>query len=166
MTHFEKYKKLIQKEAWINAKKWNVDYEEMEAEGFMIYCEALKTWNPKKGNFATHLYFSLMNLNTFGKEQYKQEHIKNEIKINPIIQPRYDFGWLDELKKELSDPAYQLLLWILSYEWWGKLQRKRKLPTLPQSMKHFNLTKFKMKIYWDELKEVWRKKEQDFSEIL
>lgn len=159
MTHFEKYKKLIQRQAWKYAKKWKVEYEEMEAEGFLIYCQALQSWDSKKASFITHLYFELMRLNIFGKNLYLEDHVKDNIEFNPVVLPRYDLGWLNDLKKELSDPAYNLLLWILSYEWWNKMRRNRKLPTIPQSAEYFNSTPFKMKKYWDELKEVWRKKE-------
>ena len=165
MTHFEQYKKLIQKEAWKYAKKWNVDYDEMESEGFFIYCKALKTWKPDKGSFATHLYFELMNLNRFGKEMYQQEHIRDNLDTKFTIDDiHYNTDWIDELKKELSDPAYKLLLWILSYEWYGtNKERNRKVPTVNQSAKYFNSTPFKIKKYWEELKNIWQKKEQDFS---
>ncbi len=163
MTHFEKYQKLIQKQAWKYSKKWNVEYDEMEAEGYMIYCQALKSWNPDKGSFTTHLYFALMNLNTFGREMYQQDHIRDNLDEGSVTDINYNPDLLDELKKELSDPAYNLLLWILSYEWYGNQKRNRKVPTLNQSAIHFNSTPFKIKKYWEELKNVWRKKEQDFS---
>ena len=168
MTHFEKYQKLIQKQAWKYAKKWGVDYDDMVSEGYLIYCQTLKSWKPEKGSFTTHLYFALMNLNTYGKDMYRQEHVRDN--LNPldfiINDVHYDSDWLNEFKKELSVPAYNLLLWILSYEWHGKMKKIKKLPTISQSAKHFNSTSFKIKKYWEELKEVWRKKENYFSETL
>lgn len=167
MTHFEKYQKLIQKQAWKYAKKWKIEYEEMEAEGYAIYCKALHSWDPTKASFITHLYFELMNLNTFGREMWMQEHICDNEKLPTSSEDvHHNPDWLEEFKKELSEPAYDLLVWILSYEWWGKMKRNRKLPTLPQSARYFNSTEFKMKKYWNEIKQVWQRKEKDFTGTL
>jgi len=57
--HYEKYKALIFKEAWRKALLSNRDFQDLVAEGNLAYVEALKTWDPDKGAFSTHLTWKM-----------------------------------------------------------------------------------------------------------
>ena len=53
---FEKYVDLIRNRAWEYHEKTGVDYEELESQGFLIYCECLERYDISKSGFSTYLY--------------------------------------------------------------------------------------------------------------
>ena len=79
---FEAYVMMIRKMAHKFARKLNVPYEEMEAQGYLIYSECLKSFDISKGTtFSTHLFTNLKRLNdsTESKlERYYREKILEE----------------------------------------------------------------------------------------
>lgn len=53
---FKQYRNMIRQKAWYYAKNYKMDFDECEAEGNLIFCEAWQTFNPELGyQFSTHL---------------------------------------------------------------------------------------------------------------
>jgi hypothetical protein len=65
MTHteiFTQHQNMIRKFARNAANRWGVEYEELEAQGHMIFVEALQTYDPSRSKFGTYLWGRLMGL--------------------------------------------------------------------------------------------------------
>ena len=165
MNVFEKYVNMIRKKAHGVSQKYKVPYDEMESQGFLIYCECLKRYDVSKANFGTFLYIQLNRLADFAKTYRRQQGVliqdyyasANETsdyeskipaqEINPTFQQL-----LEEAKSNLSHGAYNLLLWIVSREWERKNKRT---PTVSMAVKYFNSKKEIIESLWKEIGVFW-----------
>lgn len=158
---FEQYVNLIRKSAHFYAKKWNVDYKEVEAQAFFIYCESLKKYDVTRGSFSTHLTWQLRTLNGFCSDyKYKKNLLIDDCiktddpKLNPIdILPARNenitlFEMLQYSKEYLSTEAYKLLAWILGRTWEKKGRLK---PSISLVMDTFHYTKKQATSFWNEI---------------
>lgn len=169
-TQFEKYVNLIRKRAHEYSEKYNIDYSEMESQGFLIYCECLEKYDADKAKFCTYLYIQLNRLNDYAKTYNRQrgdliqDYFKNQIQDQEensdaeqeIISRNYDspqvFDFLKEAEKELSEDAFRLLVWIIKREW---EEKNRRTPTISMATKHFNRTRQKIEEIWEECRLFW-----------
>jgi hypothetical protein len=165
-TQFEKYVDLIRKRAHEYSEKYNIDYSEMESQGFLIYCECLEKYDPDKAKFTTYLYIQLNRLNDFAKTYKRQKGLYLQDYFNPehevedyeerMISKDYNspqiIDFLTEAKKELSEEAFKLIVWIVKREWEGK---NRRIPTISMAMKYFNKTRQKIQELWNECGNFW-----------
>ena len=177
---FNKYVNLIKNRAWQCFKKTNIDYEDLEAQGFLIYCECLQKYDVSKSNFCTYLYIQLNKLYDFAKTVKRQKgllindfennklgslSIYNEIAItqndnvklkeNIIISPNETISQeklLEFGKEQLSDFAYRILEWLISRIWEG---RYKKTPTIKMASIYFNQSIDIISKYWEECKNFW-----------
>ena len=164
---FEKYANLIRKRAHEYSEKLNIDYEEMEAQGFLIYCRCLEEYDASRAGFCTYLYTQLNRLGDFARTYIRQKGVliqdyysegnpddKKDYEQNLVareLSPEVE-DFLVEAKSELSDEAYQLLVWIIKREWEHKNKRT---PTISMAVKHFNHTRQVIEGAWEECKNFW-----------
>ena len=164
---FEQYVNLIRKSAHFYANKWNIDYEQQEAQGFLIYCQCLENYDVEKSKFSTHLSWELKRLNDFSKtylrqqgnliEDYFAQPTDPDLSVVDII-PAYDENpTLADLLKEalnnLSSEAYVMFKWILSRSW----EQKGKLkPSITLAMNTFHLSREQTTILWNEIGNFYR----------
>ena len=160
-TEFEKYVNCIRKSAHYYADKYKMDYEDLEAEGFKIYLEALESYQPEKSSFITHLTWELKRLNYYcvkeklhsqplqSIEDCKQvERISDSRMDNPTLE-----NILDSAKKSLSRTAYIILDWILGRSW----ERKNVLkPTINLAVQNFGMKREQVIPYWNEIKSFYQ----------
>jgi hypothetical protein len=66
-TAFRQSRAYIRKRAWQVARATGIDFEELEAQANLIFCEACESYRPTKGTFATHLRHQLMRLYHFSQ---------------------------------------------------------------------------------------------------
>lgn len=167
-TQFEKYVDLIRKRAHEYSEKYNIDYSEMESQGFLIYCECLEKYDPEKAKFTTYLYIQLNRLNDFAKTYKRQEGFYLQDYFNPdysqdiedyeerMISRNYDLpkimDFLKEAKQELSEDAFKLIVWIIKREW---EEKNRRTPTISMATKHFNRSRQKIEEIWEECRNFW-----------
>lgn len=157
---FEKYCKMIQKKACEVSKKTGVDYKELEAQGYYLYCEALETWDCNKSSFSTYLYYNLLQLDSYiekdigysrgRKTEYISELDKYNLektKENPELR-----NILELAKKILSSKSYNIIKWILNRVWETESIHK---PTISACCRYFNLTRKEVEISWNEIKNFW-----------
>lgn len=170
MTDFEKYVNLIRQRAHEYADKFDVDYSEMESQGFLIYCECLEKFDVNKSSFSTYLYIQLGRLGDFAKTYKRQQgfliqdyyantldyEIDNDYELlieqqkeNPSLRLL-----LEDAKNILSDNAFVLLKWILGRTWERKYRTK---PTLAMATSRFNVPKQVISRAWNECKDYWNK---------
>ncbi len=132
--NYKQYKNLIRSQAWVVAKKYNYDFEELLSEGNLIFVEARKKYNSNKGKFSTYLYIDLnYRLNDYIKkhdkdsvsiEDYLEEDKLDVNKIKTIMENRiYSnhmkkveaiISFYDDAMNELSDNALQILDCIIT----------------------------------------------------
>jgi len=56
---FKRFVNMIRSRAWKYAKAYGMDYDDVEAEGFTIYCICLEKFNGKLASFSTYLFNNL-----------------------------------------------------------------------------------------------------------
>lgn len=158
---FDKYVNMIKKRAHDYSSKYSIDYSEMESQGFLIYCECLNNFDASKSSFSTYLYTQLSRLNDFAltyrrqKGVLIQDYFEENENFEQIIEARESINFddfLDDAKKELSENAYNLLLWILNREWEKKYKTK---PSILQAMQFFKMTRRKIEKIWEECRMFW-----------
>ena len=164
-TLFDKYANLIRKRAWEYHKKTGIDYEELESQGFLIYCECLEKYDISKSGFSTYLYIQLNRLGDFAKTYNRQQGFliqdyysnpneekdyEQELQARDMLPTVKDF--LLEAKQTLSRNAYLLLEWMIGREWEGKNKRT---PTVVMAVKYFNVSKQAIERAWEEIGTFW-----------
>ena len=153
---FDDYVSMIRKKAHDYSKAYNVDYEEVEAEGFAIYCECVKSHNPSKGSFSTYLwselrrlrYFCIKYVNDMGGEL-------SEEAIDYIESPYNNVTFKDILEDasyHLSERAMEMFKWILERKWERKGVR---LPSPHRAELELGFSRGEAKAVWNEIKEYW-----------
>lgn len=158
---FERYVNLIRKSAHFYAKKWNVDYEEIESQGFLIYCQCLKDYDISQSKFSTHLTWELKRLNDYCKTYLRQQgkfiedYFKTddpELSPTDIIPAKAENASLSEILeyavKYLSSDAYKLLDWILGRTW---EQKGRLKPSITLAMNTFHYSRGQATSLWNEV---------------
>lgn len=167
-TLFDRYANLIRKRAHEYSSKYGIDYEELEAQGFLIYCECLQKYDLSKATFCTYLYIQLNRLGDFAKtykrqqgvliqdyysnpNEEKEKNYEQELQARDMLPAVKDF--LKEAKEVLSSSAYELLVWIVGREWEGKNKRT---PTISKAVKYFNTTKQAIEKAWGECRTFWQ----------
>ena len=166
MNLFEKYTKIIYKRAHEFSKAYNIPYEEMQSQGYLIYCECLKNYEVGKASFSTYLYIQLGRLRDFAKtycrqqgyliqDYYKDYYGENEDyeqKIPAFTITSTTKELLEDARTEMSYNAFLLLKWIVSYQW---SEEGKKKPTISQAVCYFNLSRKTVENAWNEIKNFW-----------
>lgn len=168
-TLFDKYANLIRKRAHEYSTKYGIDYDEMESQGFLIYCECLEKYDISKAKFCTYLYIQLNRLGDYAKTYKRQQGVciqdyystndceadeNNYEEMLPALNDSPAVAdFLKEANEVLSSSAYELLVWIVGREWEGKNKRT---PTISKAVKYFNTTKQAIEKAWEECRTFWQ----------
>lgn len=70
---FNKYQNLIRKQAHKISQKWGMEYEEVEAQGFLIFVEVVKEYDSTKAAFSTFLFHQLKALDYYCLKENKKK---------------------------------------------------------------------------------------------
>ena len=162
---FDKYVNLIRSKAWYYAKKYHIDYEEVVAQGYLIYCQCLQDFDVSKSGFSTHLYIELNRLKDFCYTYNRQKGIllddETDEQNNSISEKTMTSNYetvsqesiLEFAKNNLSLDAYSLFSWIISRAWENFHKTK---PAFTDMKKHFNDWKnSRLKNAYEEIKYFW-----------
>lgn len=166
-TLFDKYANLIRKRAHEYSTKYGIDYDEMESQGFLIYCECLEKYDISKAKFCTYLYIRLNRLGDYAKTYRRQQGVliqdyysnlneekekdyEQELQARDMLPAVKDF--LLEAKQTLSRNAYLLLEWMIGRKWEGK---NKPTPTVAMAVKYFNVSKQAIERAWEEIGTFW-----------
>ena len=164
---FEQYVNLIRKSAHFYASKYQIDYEEVEAQGLLIYCQCLKDYKVGQSSFSTHLSWELKRLNDFCKTYLRQQgdliedyyFNSDDRNLSPIdiIPARNENPTLLELLEiglqYLSSEAYKLFNWILGRTW---EQKGRLRPSITLAMNTFHYSREQATSLWNEIGNFYR----------
>jgi hypothetical protein len=109
---FEKHQNQIRSRAHHYSRKYNLEYEELEAQGYLIFCEAVERFDDTKAGFSTFLHHRLRTLNDFCLKQkgYISDNIDDHYNI---AAPEVDRDVFYQAVENLSEPAQELVSMIL-----------------------------------------------------
>lgn len=154
---FEKFAKMIDKKAWDVSKKTGVDFEELQAQGALIYCKTLEKYDVSKSSFSTILYISLNQLYEYSyyyrdrkRDKTLTEKVEKSIEsidINPSLK---DF--LELAKEKLTGDSYRLIEWLVNRTW--EFQGRIK-PCITMAMRNFGWDREYAKVVWADCKRFW-----------
>ena len=166
--NFLQYQNMIQKLAHKVSRLYQVEYEDMEAQGYLIYCECLQNYEITKASFSTYLYINLVGrLKSYALTVSRQKGIALYDLLNDDISDLDEDTsallsteddnvtqqeLLDEAKKCLSHDSYIILKWIISRTWERKGKHK---PSINTVVELFGWNRIKVKKCWDECKNFW-----------
>lgn len=161
MDMFDKYVRLIRKTAGNYARFYKLPYEDVEAQGFLIYCETLEKYDISSGvQFITFLYVRLKSLGDYCKAEIKRKGFE-------IYGAEYDLepdekteslkvkDFLAVAKDMLTIEAYDVLNWLVSFEWNDDNKVYSCKPTIARVMKKFHYSRQKSIRLWNEIKTFW-----------
>jgi len=158
-TSFEKFTNMIDKKAWEVSKSTGVEFEELQAQGALIYLYCLNKFDVSKASFSTFLCLSLNRLYEFAyyfrdrnRDDTLSEIAENSLesrKNNPTLKEV-----LEAAKETLTEDGYRLIDWILNRSW--DFQGKNK-PCLAMAMRNFGWNRDYSKSVWNECKIWWNK---------
>lgn len=158
---FENYKKLIQKRAWFYSKKYKVPYKEVEAQGFLIYCQSVKKYDFTKSTFCTFLYSELSRLSGYCRTYIRISGVlldekfgKNaEYKIKSKNSAVTCEQLLEDASLELSEQALDCLKYIVKREW--EFTSVKKKFSVQMVMNYFGWCRKKANRVFAEIKNYW-----------
>ena len=159
---FERFTKMIDKKAWEVSKKTGIDFEELQAQGALIYCKTLENYDVSKSSFSTILYIALNGLYEYaiyykgGNKKHKKGYAELSEKVEKSLVSMNASPSISDLlslaKEKLSEDSYKLIEWMInrSWEFQGRLK-----PCMTMVMKKFNWDRNYSKVVWNECKDFW-----------
>lgn len=148
---------MIDKKAWEVSKKTGVEFEELQAQGALIYMYILNKYDISKSSFSTYLYLGLNRLYEFAyyyrdrnRDGTLSETVEKSIEameINPSLKE-----FLDLAKEKLSGDSYRLIEWLVNRTW--EFQGRVK-PCVSMVMRNFGWDREYTKNVWAECKNFW-----------
>ena len=167
---FEKYVNLIRNISWKISQKYKIEYEDIEAQGFLIYCMILDSYDITKAGFSTYLYIQLNGrLNDYAEKlngiQKKERGVvleldEDEYKTDPFLvsveSKPYDLNndeLIEKAKNNLDADSFNVFNYIISFEW---LKENRRKPTITDIMRKFNIKRDYANILWDNCCNFWQ----------
>ena len=160
MDMFDKYVRLIRKTAGDYAKVYKLPYEDVEAQAFLIYCETLEKYDVSKGvQFITYLYLCLKSLGDYCKAELKRKGSEGvsvfDVEVDEKTENLQVKDFLAVASKMLSIEAYDVLQWLVSFEWNDENNVYSCKPTIARVMKKFHYSRQKSIRLWNEIKAFW-----------
>jgi DNA-directed RNA polymerase specialized sigma subunit len=178
-AEFDSYVNMIRMFAWKYAKKYHMDYEDVEAQGFFIYSMAVSKYHKGIASFSTYLYINLNGrLRDYCKSittkkaldiaigdvvvsaisgQTAQINAKRHIDFDDIFIARENGLTKEQLLSYaeccLSINAYKVLEYLLHDSLLGFKSKTN--PSLNLLSKKLNIDLLALKLAWQELIDFW-----------
>ena len=167
---FDKYVNLIRKISWKISQKYKIEYEDIEAQAFLIYCMILDSYDFSKAGFLTYLYIQLSGRLVDYAEKLKDvskkergivlELDEDEYKADPFLvsveSKSYDLNndeIIEKAEKNLDADSLDVFKFIISFEW---LKENRRKPTITDIMRKFNIKRDYANILWNNCCNFWQ----------
>ena len=158
---FDKWVNMCRSAAWNYAKKYGIEYDDLEAQAFMVYVDAIPRWQPKKATFSTFLTWRLKTLGDYCRQMKKQreyvefDSILEQTTAGAVFTP----GIIDLLKaaaESISSDAVEVLAWILYRRWEGRRSCKPSFTTARRVFKYEREWDIeRTEGAWNEIKDFW-----------
>lgn len=164
-TYFEQYQPMICWYAYKVARKYSVDQEDVVAQGYLLFVEALKRFDETKAKFSTYLYHNLRMLNDYCSEKRRKTSLDSsasEMILDEFWYSDYDtfestLSKMDAISK-LSEDSQKVLSYILHRDWETpgfKPSRPYFNHTYEAFSRLYDWTPSRVKKSWMELTEWW-----------
>ena len=166
---FEKYVNLIRNISWKIAKKYNLEYSDVEAQGFLIYCMALESYDVSKSSFSTYLYIQLQGRLKDYAMQLKNSAEKENGCVYELAEDEYyldpfllsceskdyllENEFIEKAYKVLDTDSFNVLKYMISFEW---LKENRRKPTVTDVMRKFGINRDRANILWNNCCKFWQ----------
>lgn len=166
---FEKYLDMVRSVSWKISKKYNLDYDEIESQGFLIYCLAVENYDISKASFSTHLYINLngrlkdyaLSVKRIDKwEGGRVYELQADCqRLDPFLftaeSRDYELAndFFEKARKNLDSDSYNVFEFIASFEW---LKNGRAKPTISDVMRKFGIDREKANVLWNNCRAFWR----------
>ena len=173
---FDDYVDMVRNRAHYYARCFHIDYEDVEAEGFCIYCLTINNFNKKKASFSTYLYQNLSGyLLAYCKRKMEKEHLDSSLdellipklmRNSGAIDADLDFDifpareggptkeqLLSYAECYLSTNAFNILKWILNEGLTGF--RSKTCPSFNSISQRLSIDLLTLKLAWQELTDFW-----------
>ena len=166
-TQFNNWIRMCRKSAWYFAKKYAMEYADVEAQSFLIYVRALEKWDSKKSSFSTHLTVQLRALGDYCKKVKKEYHADpdtlcedgssfyfDSIEGSPALPSLVEF--LQAASTCVSKDVHSVLEWLLYRQWDFDRYLKPSVNVIVRiSKKEWGWTKERAIAAWEELGNCW-----------
>jgi hypothetical protein len=171
-TRFEQFVDMIRSRAHFYSRCYHIEYAEVEAQGFLIYCMSVEQFNSSKASFSTYLFQNLSGRLRDFCVQYTRKTVKDNQDTDESIDTIETLPAKTELNQEefleysemfLSPIAFKVLSWIVSFTW-NKPGSGKKIH-IAQIRRVFDLDLRYAKQIWAELGEFWQNKGADFFAV-
>lgn len=108
--HYEDYRKLIASRAWSWSKKTGWDFQELMAEGNLVYAKIITKFDLNKSCFGTYLYNGLqIHFGNLTRIKWKPEQVEIELdRISDFDNPEQKVAF-NEMIGQLSIDARMLI---------------------------------------------------------
>jgi RNA polymerase sigma factor (sigma-70 family) len=166
--HFEQYQRMIYAYAWKVSKSDHLPVDDLISQGYLIYVEALNSFDITKAMFSTYLYGRLRTLYDYAKTQKRQWPtqildntgiVDSFFDTKKIEDENYILKKIQEAANFVSEDALAILDWLLGRDWdFSENLLNKKRPTLSSTLRHFvdqGWQPIKVKNCWAELANWW-----------
>lgn len=161
---FLQYLPMIEQAVWKNVKRFKIEFEEVEGQAFLVFCEAIEKFDDTRNiKFGTYLY---SRLRTVADKYAKPKSVVAYPIINPLQDCTADFIHAMETMETalcLSEDAQGVLNFLISREW--ETPGMAKTPRLHSVQKwlkqQFDWMPSRTKKAWEELKVWWQSEGQN-----
>lgn len=168
---FDDYVAMVRDFAHFYTKCYGMDYADVEAQGFLIYCISLRDFNGL-ASFSTFLYGNLKGrLRDYCKQQQRHDKDKDSLDtsltnetcttfVEALADKRTSFTkeeLLSYAKCLLTPDAYKVLCWVLDRQWEVDDSTESKIHAPLQSF-FCDIKKWRLnRVYsaWLEIKDFW-----------
>lgn len=161
--YFNQYRSMIEGAAWRASRIFRMDVEDLRAQSYLIFCEAIEKFNPTRAGFGTYLFDRLRTINDYCVMQVRRDK-------HPELPDGSAIVWWDnffefeqaierlESKSELSKDAQEILSFILGREWEdvnAKVKRVPRYSAISAIYRKRNWQPSRTKKAWSEIKTWW-----------
>jgi DNA-directed RNA polymerase specialized sigma subunit len=163
-NYFDQYRGMIEGSAWAAAKLFHLDIYDLRSQAYLIFCEALESYDSSKASFSTYLYNRLLTINDYCKlrQNKKYSSIYDKTFCDPGDTKYSNFVTaLENLesKLELSKDAMNILNFITRREWENVEAERKNVPRysiIKNVYKEKNWKPARTQKAWAEIQYWWK----------
>lgn len=153
---FLQYERMINSVSGRVARVWGLDFSDVQAQAFLIFMEALASYDAERAEFSTHLWTQLRRLNDYCAKEVKAYGRMVLLFENcAYLQDEEQFSSvLDHIDAqiELSVDAREILHYLVS-GWWEEVPGTNRKPSLYGLKRRFTHWRpCRVEKAWNELK--------------
>lgn len=180
---FKQFLPMIEKAVWHYSKKYHLEREDLEGQAFLIFCEAIKTFDKEKAIFSTYLTNELQRLEVYSKKEFikkykdiirikknNQRGYGKNIPVNRIEVPEvFHYDTFDKVitrmdyEISLSQDAKEIVTYICSREWETDLDKnwKPRFSYIQKLCLEKGWTRNRINFAWEQIKQWWAESNKD-----